>query len=655
VAATLDAHLRAAGLTRCDEPLEALPSDALVLYAPPDGLLAAGMESMTEPPLPPQLIESYKIVHGLCGRHRVLASWRLAGQPPEALRQWLVHGAPLTTPPPAPTPDPLTALVTKALLEAQPQVLEAYLDLELTAELAGGASDTSYRERISQAAADPRRLLRSWWLPHQLGQASLRDKTAQMARADALEGELRQVRTELERRVGEDEEKTLQIEQLRTTLEAENAKVAGLEADLTRTREARDEATQARVAVERERDDLAAEKGAALSGVADLQLQLDAETEARRRAQDREAQLASRVEALEEGNQRAAEETERLLSTIHEQQGEIERRCLADQANTTQIEHLQRSLDGRSAQLAVLEAEREHFSLAHQAALRDRDALARERQLLEEEKLAERATVADLHDQLSERNERLRQARDAEAQLTSRVEALESETQHASQEAEHLLTQLHGLQEELERRFLAEQANAAQIEHLQRTLDARSAQISGLEAERHQLSQALEAALRDRDTLARERQILEEEKLAERATVADLHDQLSAQNVALRLAQVGEAQHRDRSEGLVGENGQLQEEARVLVAQLHHLQEELEKTFLHGQAGNQLIAAQHHQLQRAQSLMSRLLVQATRSAMPTESVAVEVLPPRPARGLLDQGAKRSQGWGTGLMRKIWSR
>ena len=84
-------------------------------------------------------------------------------------------------------------------------------------------------------------------------------------------------------------------------------------------------------------------------------------------------------------------------------------------------------------------------------------------------------------------------------------------------------------------------------------------------------------------------------------------------------------------------------------------QEELEKTFLHGQAGNQLIAAQHHQLQRAQSLMSRLLVQATRSAMPTESVAVEVLPPRPARGLLDQGAKRSQGWGTGLMRKIWSR
>jgi hypothetical protein len=59
----------------------------------------------------------------------------------------------------------------------------------------------------------------------------------------------------------------------------------------------------------------------------------------------------------------------------------------------------------------------------------------------------------------------------------------------------------------------------------------------------------------------------------------------------------------------------------------------LEKSFLQAQAGDQLIAAQHAQLLRAQALMSRLLVQATRSLLPTQAISVDVVPARAANAL----------------------
>jgi chromosome segregation ATPase len=1032
VAATLDAHLQSAGLSRCDEPLEGLPGDALVVYAPPDGLLGAGLESLTDPPTPQQLLDFYKHVLALCGRHRVIASWRLEGLPAEAIRQWLVNATPPNAPVPFPTPDPLTALLTKAVLEAQPGLLEAYLDLELTAQLAGGTSDTGYRQRISQAAADSRRLLQIRWRFHQQWQASQQDKTArdalageveqlraererlmgveqentlqiahlksgleaEIAKGAALEAhlaqarqerdavalerdgaargreavlrerdalaeetvaavntvahlnqqltaqtealrlareaesqlrgqaealtrdkqqaqeaaghlglELQQVRTELERRVGVDQENTLQIAHLKSGLEAEIAKGSALEAHLAQARQERDAAAlerdaqtealrlardtegqlrgtaealaaekqqaleeterlgmellqlraelewlvgvdqentlqiahlksgleaeitkgvalaadgararqerdavaeerdavarerdaagQARDAVVLERDVLAREKAAAVSTVAELHQQRAAQTEALRLAREAESQLRGQAEALTREKQQAQEAAGRLGLELQQVQTELERLVGVDQENTLQIAHLKSGLEAEIAKRVEIQAhlaqarqerdavaeERDAVALERDGAARGRDAVQQERDALAEEKgaalntvahlnqqlaaqsealrLAREAesqlrgtaealtaekqqaleeaerlgmaqlqlgaelewlvgvdqkktlqiehlrsglekeiakgaaleadvarareereaveverdalargtaaaanTVAELHHQRAAQTEALRLAREAESQLRGRAEALAAEKQQALEEGERRLNQLHALQGELERRFLADQANVAQIEHLRHKIDAQTARISDLEAERHRLSSAHEAALRAKDTLAHERQRLEQEKLAEMATVADLNHQLAAQMEALSQARVAEEHQRSRTEALVGEKGQVREEARLLMMQVHHLQEELEKTFLDGQAGNQLIAAQQQQLLRAQSLLSRLLVQTTRSVMPAQSLAVEVLPSRPAGEFsptLMKDQSHRQGWGSGLMRKLWTR
>ncbi|MFN9644089.1 MAG: hypothetical protein ACK6BG_02940 [Cyanobacteriota bacterium] len=168
-------------------------------------------------------------------------------------------------------------------------MLEAYLDLESIAELAGGASDTRYRQRLQQAAADPRQLLLNWWLPHQKAQANLRDKAAQGTRADALEGELGP---------------------LSTALDAENAKVLRLEPDLTGTPGERAE----------------------MATVADLQDQRSAQNESLRQALVGEQQLRARSESLMVENDHLREKARVLLAQQHHLQEELEKTVLQAQA-----------------------------------------------------------------------------------------------------------------------------------------------------------------------------------------------------------------------------------------------------------------------------------------------------------------------------------
>ncbi|MFN9546342.1 MAG: hypothetical protein ACK6AD_04615, partial [Cyanobacteriota bacterium] len=156
---------------------------------------------------------------------------------------------------------------------------------------------------------------------------------------------------------------------------------------------------------------------------------------------------------------------------------------------------------------------------------------------------------------------------------------------------------------------------------LQSAMETETAKVAQTEADLAQFRS-------EHASMAQERDAVTQEKTAALATVADLTHQLSGQTEALRLAREAEAQHLAKAEALEGEKWQARDEARRLLAQLHHLQEELEETFLRCQAADQLVAAQHQQLQRAQSLMSRLLVQATRNLLPSQAIAVEVLPPR---------------------------
>jgi chromosome segregation ATPase len=502
VAATLEAHLQAAGLVRCGEPLEALPSDAVILYSPPDVLLATALETATLPPSPQQLAEGYARVQSFGGGQRLIASWRLEGLTTESIGPWLLDSVPMHCDRPFPKPEPITALLTKTLLESQPTLLDAYLDLELVAELAGGPPDTGYPQRLAKAFADPQPLLEAWWLPHKQLQTSLQERAAQFARAEALTGESLQARQEAE---------SLRLE---------------------------------------------------LHGV--------------------------------------REERERLVE--------------AGQAQAARIGQLQSAMETETAKVAQTEADLAQFRSEHASMAQERDAVT-------QEKTAALAAVSNLTHQLSGQTEALRLALEAQTQHLAKVKDLESEVQRARQEREGLQLELHHVQEELERLFLADQTKAARIGQLQDALGIQSTRSEVLEAE-------LVGTRSERDGALREREALAQEKAMASTTVADLNHQLSGQTEALRLAREAEAQHLAKAEALEGEKWQARDEARRLLAQLHHLQEELEETFLRCQAADQLVAAQHQQLQRAQSLMSRLLVQATRNLLPSQAIAVEVLPPR---------------------------
>jgi hypothetical protein len=324
---------------RCTEQPEALPSDALVFYAPPDVLLAAGLESLLDPPSPQQLAQEYKRVQSFGGRHRLIAAWRLEALTPEAISQWLLDASPLHVDRPFPNPEPLTALLTKTLLETQPDLLEAYLDLELIAELAGGEPDTDYRQRMTQAAGNPQRLLERWWLPHKQLHSIQKEKAAQVARADALEAvnqrgrqeterhvlELQQLQGRLRSLVGADQEKTAQIEQLQAAVETESAKVLVLEADLAHYASERDSARREREAVVWVRDALVQEKTVAFTTVADLNVRLSGQTEALRQVRAAEAQRSARTDALESEKGQAREEARRMLVQLHHLQDEMEK------------------------------------------------------------------------------------------------------------------------------------------------------------------------------------------------------------------------------------------------------------------------------------------------------------------------------------------
>ncbi|MEB3259325.1 MAG: hypothetical protein VKP63_01710 [Cyanobacteriota bacterium] len=497
VAAPLEAHLRAAGLKRCHDRLEALPEGSLLLYVPPDAVLAAGLASASEPPAPQQLAAMYRHLQALDGRHRLIAAWRLQAMTPKAIRAWLDRGAPLPAKPSFPEPDPVSALLTKTLLDSQPQLQEAYLDVELIADLAGGEPDTAYSRRLAQAIADSRALLARCWLPYQRNHALLEDVAAQLAREDALAIENQQAREE-------------------------------------------------------------------------------------------EARWRVEVEQLREAHDRLGQ-TQRIREA---RLGQLEDTVAAQATRVLELE-------------ADLQREK-----------RERDE-------------AERRT-----------REAERRTREAEVEQAARREVLEQEKRAAVAEADERLLRLHQLLEDHERLFLDDQGHRARIVALEETIAAR------------------EEALRlSRDDL--ERQGTRVARLeADEALVRGERDQARQQREEiLRQATSTEADLRARVQAMEVKTGQASQENRRLTTQLHQLQEEMEELFLQGQAGEDLIAAQHQQLQRAQSLMSRLLVQSTQPLIPSEAVSVEVLPPHSPKaihGFTASAEPSRQGPAGRVLRRFWS-
>ena len=128
--------LAEAGWQRWDGALQNLPSDGALVYDTPDQLLALGTDA---------LLEGYLQLQDPALFPRAVAAWRLLQPDAE----------------PFPAPEPLPAALAYALLSASPGLLDAYLDLELKANLRGGDPDVAYKRRLL-AAIDPGAVISSW-------------------------------------------------------------------------------------------------------------------------------------------------------------------------------------------------------------------------------------------------------------------------------------------------------------------------------------------------------------------------------------------------------------------------------------------------------------------------------------------------------------
>lgn len=143
---------------------EQVPGSVLVLYDTPHALLGTPSASATVDTLKAGLLLSLR--HADQGM-RTVAIPRLASLSGSDLTRWLAGEAPSSPPDPLPDPTALQALFTLVVLEARPDLLVAYRNLELKADLLGGPMDRDYLGRLRRVVkeTDPDRLLCEWHRP----------------------------------------------------------------------------------------------------------------------------------------------------------------------------------------------------------------------------------------------------------------------------------------------------------------------------------------------------------------------------------------------------------------------------------------------------------------------------------------------------------
>ena len=128
----ITASLQQQGLTLWRGGMANLPSDGVLLYDTPDRLWGQ---------IADELAKGYRQLSEAAAQHSVQACWRLLKQPPAA--------------------GVLERALTTALLVATPEVLQAYLDLELRADLLGDQPDSDYSQRLIASIA-PEPMLAAW-------------------------------------------------------------------------------------------------------------------------------------------------------------------------------------------------------------------------------------------------------------------------------------------------------------------------------------------------------------------------------------------------------------------------------------------------------------------------------------------------------------
>jgi len=281
----------------------------LLLYDTPDAVLSLWRQRGQPAPGTQALAKDYRRLSQLRSGTRLISAWRLRQLNADELLAWL-HGQAdcptLDTPPPA--MDALSAVVTRRLLELQSDALEAYLDLELQAELAGTRPDSNYIARLDNNA-DGATLLEDWWQVAEQAATANRlagevadlkgekdvlthEKNAAVQGADELSQQLAsQAESLLE--VQEDNKRTLlQLHQVQEELDSyflknheQDQQLQKREAQLTELRQEQAATSQAR--------------DAAIEASADLKQQLATQCEALHLAQAKGEQQAGQLQVLE--------------------------------------------------------------------------------------------------------------------------------------------------------------------------------------------------------------------------------------------------------------------------------------------------------------------------------------------------------------------
>ncbi len=207
------------------------------------------------------------------------------------------------------------------------------------------------------------------------------------------------------------------------------------------------------------------------------------------------------------------------------------------------------------------------------------------RQLQAGREQAER--LAQERERLLDEGRRLRQAEQQDAaqqlealqQARAQVEAAQADTR---QENELLLNQLHQVQEELERHYLASKAQAERIETLQqqeRLLQAGREQAERLAQERERLL-AEERRLRRAELEGFMQRTQLQETLQQQLADVSAREQQSAQQLALLEQEIQALKNAPQPPAV---DPGLAEENELLLSQLHQVQEELERYYVENQ------------------------------------------------------------------------
>jgi len=136
-----------------------------------------------------------------------------------------------------PAIDSVNALVMQGILKSEPRLLDAYLNVELKANLAGGESDSEYLLRLDKSCIDAEELIDCWWRPYGQIQSLTSENERQSLRTEVLEKscretseqadltlfQLHQLQEELENIIRDDQDKQKQINGLKEQSSSQSA------------------------------------------------------------------------------------------------------------------------------------------------------------------------------------------------------------------------------------------------------------------------------------------------------------------------------------------------------------------------------------------------------------------------------------------------